>query len=192
MAHIFDPARLGSLTSERRQQAVKPGDLLRRAGLQANDTILDLGCGAGFFVLPAARIVGESGAVIAIDIQPAMVLATQEAAKQAGLTHVSVHLAPGAYELPVGLPKTDWVLLAYVLHEVAAPQKLLAVAQAALKPHGRLLIIEWPKEEGPHGPPLAERLAPADLAAIYRPLGLRERDFWEARPEYYALVLANQ
>ena len=51
------------------------------------------------------------------------------------------------------------------------------------------MIVEWPKVEGPHGPPLAERLAPADLAAFYEPLGLRAIQFWEALPEYYALVL---
>ena len=61
MAHKFDPARLGSLTSERRQQVVNPLVLLQRAGLKSGDIILDLGCGAGFFALPAAQLAGEAG-----------------------------------------------------------------------------------------------------------------------------------
>ncbi len=188
MVHKFDPARMGSLTSERRQQAVKPLELLQRAGVQAGDTILDWGCGAGFFALPAARLVSESGRVTAVDVQPEMVEATQQAAAKAGLANMRV-MAAGEYELPAGLPAFDWVILAYILHEVHDPRRLIELAQGALKPGGRLLIVEWPKEVGPHGPPAAERLAPADVAALYQPLGLQEVQFWEVPPEYYALVL---
>ena len=91
MVHKFDPARMGSLTSERRQQAVKPLDLLQRAGVQAGDPVLDWGCGAGFFALPAARLVGEAGSVTAVDVQPEMVEATQQAAVTAGLAQCEGH-----------------------------------------------------------------------------------------------------
>jgi ubiquinone/menaquinone biosynthesis C-methylase UbiE len=188
MVHKFDPARMGSLTSERRQQAVRPLELLQRAGIKAGDRILDWGCGAGFFALPAARLAGAAGNVTAVDIQTEMVAATQQAADQEGLTNIKV-MAAGEYDLPLGLPAFDWVILAYILHEVHDPGRLLTMARGALKPGGRLLTIEWPKEIGPHGPPAAERLAPADLAALYQPLGLQEVDFWEIPPEYYALVL---
>ena len=80
MVHKFNPARMGSLTSERRKQAVQPLELLQRAGVQSGETILDWGCGAGFFALPAARLVGETGKIVAVDMQPEMVAATMEAA----------------------------------------------------------------------------------------------------------------
>jgi ubiquinone/menaquinone biosynthesis C-methylase UbiE len=188
MVHKFDPARLGSLTSKRRQQAVKPQDLLQRAGVQAGETILDWGCGAGFFTLPAARLVGEAGGVIAVDVQKEMVEATLQAAANAGLGNIKV-MAVGEYELPAGLPPFDWVILAYILHEVHDPHRLLEVAQGALKHGGHLLIVEWPQEVGDHGPPAAERLAPTDLAAFYQPLGLEKVEFWEAPPEFYVMVL---
>jgi ubiquinone/menaquinone biosynthesis C-methylase UbiE len=188
MVHKFDPARMGSLTNERRQQAVRPLELLERAGVQAGVTILDWGCGAGFFAVPAARLAGKAGSVTAVDVQPEMVTATAQEAAAAGLDNIKV-LAAGEYELPGGLPAFDWVILAYVLHEVHDPGRLLDLAKKALKPGGRLLIVEWPKEEGSHGPPAAERLAPGDLAAWYQPLGLQQVGFWEAPPEYYALVL---
>uniref|UniRef100_UPI00404A6165 class I SAM-dependent methyltransferase n=1 Tax=Desulfobacca sp. TaxID=2067990 RepID=UPI00404A6165 len=189
MVHLFNPDRMESLLSERRQQAVRPRALLQRAGLQAGATVLDWGCGAGFFALPAAQLVGPSGLVIGVDLQPEMVAATQEAASRAGLTNLRVILAPGPYDLPPDLPAVDWVLLAYILHEVDAPERLLQLAQRTLKPQGRLLVVEWPKEAGPHGPPLAERLSPAELAPFYQPWGWQVQDFWESRPEYYALVL---
>ena len=81
------------MTSERRQQAVKPLDLLKRAGVQAGDQVLDWGCGAGFFALPAAGLVGEAGSIVAVDVQPEMVAATQQAAAEAGLAKVRVMAA---------------------------------------------------------------------------------------------------
>src|SRR5512135_3604330 len=128
MAHKFDPVRMGSLTSERRQEAVKPLELLQRAGLQAGEIVFDWGCGAGFFALPAARLVGESGKVIAVDVQPEMVNATKEAAVKAGLTNVEA-MAAEEYQLPTGLATFDWVILAYILHEVHEPRRLLELAQ---------------------------------------------------------------
>lgn len=188
MAHTFDPARMSSLTSERRQKAVKPLELLQRAGVRNGEIILDWGCGAGFFLVPAAQLVGKTGKVVGIDVQLEMVTATQEAAATAGLDNVDV-MAAGEYELPSGLPAFDWVILAYILHEVHEPGRLLELSKQALKPGGRLLFVEWPQEIGPHGPPGAERLAPADLAIWFEPLGMQEEACWEGSPEYYALVL---
>ena len=113
-----------------------------------------------------------------MDVQPEMVTAAQGAVAKAGLANIDV-IAAGEYELPVGLPAFDWVILAYILHEVHEPRRLLELSQRALKPGGRLLIVEWPQEIGPHGPPAAERLAPADLAAWYQPLGFARGEFWE-------------
>ncbi len=189
MAHKFDPAHKEALTSARRQEAVQPHALLQEAGLEGGHVVLDLGCGTGFFAIPAASLVGPTGQVIGVDIQPEMIQAIQEAARRAGCTNVTAILAPGDYTLPVGLPPADWVILAYVLHEVTEPQRLLGLALQSLKPGGKILIVEWPKEDGPHGPPKAERLAPAELAAHYGPLGLQRLKFWEGPPEFYALVL---
>lgn len=189
MVHKFDPSRIPSLLSDRRQQAVQPRQLLQRLGLAPGMVVLDLGCGAGFFTLPAAELVGPEGLVIATDVQAEMVQATQEIVAGAGLTNVRTYLT-GEYQLPPELPPCDRVILAYVLHEVAEPRRLLALAQAALKPQGQILVLEWPKEAGPHGPPLAERLGPEDLEPLYESLGLSRKLFLAGGSEYYALVLA--
>jgi ubiquinone/menaquinone biosynthesis C-methylase UbiE len=188
MAHKFDPGRMGALTSERRQEAVQPLAMLQRAGVHAGETILDWGCGAGFFAMPAARLVGESGRVVAVDVQPEMATATHKAAEAAGLKNIEIKTAE-EYELPAGLPDFDWVFLAYVLHEVHEPHRLWELAHQALKPGGRVLVVEWPQEIGPVGPPADERLSPKDLAAWYEPLGFQQEAFWQASPEYYALIL---
>ncbi len=135
MVHRFDPGQLAALISDRRQAAVRPRELLQQVGLGAGQVILDLGCGAGFFTLPAAELVGPTGRVIATDVQPEMIEATLRRATALNLANIEVYLTP-EYELPVGLPACDWVILAYVLHEVNDPGRLLALARSALKPGG--------------------------------------------------------
>ena len=65
----FDTRNKDLLLSEARQETLKPEELLRSLGLRAGQTIADIGCGPGFFTVPAARIVGEDGHVYAADIQ---------------------------------------------------------------------------------------------------------------------------
>ena len=130
MVHKFDPGRMASLTSERRHKAVKPLELLQRAGVQAGESVLDWGCGAGFFILPAARLVGQAGRIVAVDIQPEMVTATQEAVAKAALANIDV-MAAGEYELPAGLPAFDWVILAYILHGTRAAPPAGAVTEGS-------------------------------------------------------------
>jgi ubiquinone/menaquinone biosynthesis C-methylase UbiE len=121
LAH--DPARiLGPL--------VRPGD-----------TVLDIGCGPGFFTIPLARLVGESGRVIAVDIQPGMIERTRREAEKAGLAaRVRAVLADGTGLPPV--EPADLALVFWMAHEVKDPEKLFEGIRAALKPEGRLLLVE--------------------------------------------------
>lgn len=190
MVHKFDPAKKSVLDSDARRQAMMPRELLAWAGVKRGQTLLDLGCGTGFFTVPAARLVGPHGQVLATDIQPEMLAAAETAVAAQGLTNVVFFLGQ-EYELPPQ-PPVDWVLLAYVLHEVREPERLLALARKLLTPEGRILVIEWPKEEGPKGPPFRVRLSPEEVLAFARPLGLEEQQRRVLRPHYYALVLKRE
>jgi ubiquinone/menaquinone biosynthesis C-methylase UbiE len=187
MAPIFDPAKKSVLNSEARHQTTRPLELLAWAGVRAGQTVLDLGCGTGFFTIPAAQLVGPNGKVLATDIQPEMLAAIKSAVTAQGLTNVEIF--PGQeYELSRHC-SVDWALLAFVLHEVSDPARLTALALKMLAPGGRILVIEWPKEEGPKGPPLKVRLSPEEILALAQPLGLAEVQCRDLRPHYYAMVL---
>ena len=189
MAHKFDPARMGSLTSERRQEAVKPLELLQRAGVQAGETILDWGCGAGFFAVPAARLVGEAGQSSRSGCPAGDGGGDAKSCGQRQVWPILRSWPPKNINCRRGCPILTGLFWLIFFTKCTNPAGCMELAQKALKPDGRLLVVEWPQEIGPHGPPAAERLAPADLAAWYEPLGLQREAFWEAAPEYYALVL---
>jgi 2-polyprenyl-3-methyl-5-hydroxy-6-metoxy-1,4-benzoquinol methylase len=91
-----------------------PFKTLKAAGLKPGDQVLEIGCGPGFFTIPAGQLVGDAGCVHAIDINPQAVKVTGKKAKEAGLTNVQVRIADAA---KTGLPDAsiDAVLLFSVL-----------------------------------------------------------------------------
>lgn len=70
-----------------------PYQPLRAAGLRPGQRVLEVGCGPGFFTVPAAEIVGENGRVTSLDVSPAAVAHVQQKVEEAGVTNVEVLLA---------------------------------------------------------------------------------------------------
>lgn len=80
-----------------------PYEVLDAAGLEPGQRVLEIGCGPGFFTVPAARVVGEGGAVLALDVNPLAVRKVQRKIDQAGVTNAQVTLSDAAHtNLPDG------------------------------------------------------------------------------------------
>jgi ubiquinone/menaquinone biosynthesis C-methylase UbiE len=73
-----------------------PYKVLNAAGLEPGQEVLEVGCGPGFFTIPAAEIVGKGGSVIALDVNPLAVEHVQQKIKDAGVTNVRTMLANAA------------------------------------------------------------------------------------------------
>jgi ubiquinone/menaquinone biosynthesis C-methylase UbiE len=107
--------------------------------LKPGEAVLDVGCGAGFDTLIAARQVGPSGRVISVDMTPAMLEKAQEGAREAALTNVEFR--DGLAEtLPVGDSSIDVVISNGVIN--LCPDKMAAMQEIyrVLKPGGRIQI----------------------------------------------------
>jgi ubiquinone/menaquinone biosynthesis C-methylase UbiE len=104
-------------------------------------TVLDLGCGPGFFTLAMAGMVGERGRVIAVDVQPQMLAYVRARAQRQGLAErVTLHQVDSAglgLETPL-----DFALAFYMLHEVPDRRRLIGEISRLLKPGGRFLLVE--------------------------------------------------
>lgn len=153
------------LASPIRRLAENPDKLL--GGLiTPGMTVLDVGCAMGFFTLPAARMVGSSGRVIAVDIQPKMIRALRRRAKRCGLldrieTRISAEQGLGLSDLD---GKIDLVLAIHVVHEVPDRDRLMSELSRAVKNTGRVLMIE-PKGHVNAGE-FAETVAAAERAGF--------------------------
>lgn len=172
MPHKFDVREKQLLLSEEREAILQPEKLLTALGLKPGHTIADIGCGPGFFALPAARIVGEYGRVLAGDIQGEMLTAVRSRATEAGLENVRV-VKTGEVEIPIVPESCDFVLLAFVLNEIEQRATFLHRAARLLKPSGRLAVLEWQIRDEVSGPPLSERIPPEELEEDARTAGLR-------------------
>lgn len=122
-----------------REQFRKPEDLLHRIGLQDGQTVLDYGCGIGSYAIPAARIVGATGKVHALDIHPIAVERVQKRAKKEGLSNI-VTIQSG---LDTGLEdeSIDFVLLFDVFTWVHEKEELLKELHRVLKNTGTFSVI---------------------------------------------------
>jgi ubiquinone/menaquinone biosynthesis C-methylase UbiE len=105
-----------------------------------------VGAGTGYFSLRLARRVGPSGKVYANDVQPQMLEKLRANAQQQKLDNIETVLGAEADpKLPAG--KMDIVLLVDVYHEFSQPQQMLQHIRASLKPDGRLILLEYRKED---------------------------------------------
>jgi ubiquinone/menaquinone biosynthesis C-methylase UbiE len=164
MPQRFDTRKRFHLLSDERAAALQPEKLLRDLGLGEGMTIADIGCGPGFFTIPAAQIVGPTGMALAADIQGEMLSAVRSRALEHGLTNVRI-VKTNDREIPIPPGTCDFVLLAFMLHEIEHRASFLHRAARALKPSGKLVALEWDKVEGPIGPPQEDRIAPEELQA---------------------------
>ncbi|WP_306150497.1 MULTISPECIES: class I SAM-dependent methyltransferase [unclassified Roseibium] len=146
-------ARLGGIAMESRLRHLlfDPVATLRDAGLKPGQTVLEVGCGTGFYTLPAARILGNSGHFIAMDPLTDYVKRVRLKVDAAGLQNVDViqHDA-----LQTGLEEgcADLVLLLGVLPFPTLPlEKLLPEMHRVLKPDGQMGIWLFPTTAGVPG-----------------------------------------
>jgi 2-polyprenyl-3-methyl-5-hydroxy-6-metoxy-1,4-benzoquinol methylase len=115
--------------------------IVQHLDLQPGMTILDVGCGPGRLTVPVARLVGQQGEVVAIDIQPGMLRRAQEKAQLENLTNIRF-LHVGAGEGKIKHSQFDRALLVTVLGEI--PDRIAALKEIfdALKPGGILSVTE--------------------------------------------------
>ncbi len=141
-----------SLGNPERDQQQKPGQLVHDMGLQKGMTVADIGTGIGYMLPALSHAVGPDGKVIAEDIFDDFLTAARERAENQKLTNVSfVKGTETDPNLPEGQVDEALVLDAY--HHFDYPEKMLAAIHKALKPGGKLVVVEYYKrpEAMPNG-----------------------------------------
>ncbi|MHB8970428.1 MAG: class I SAM-dependent methyltransferase [Pirellulaceae bacterium] len=120
--------------------------MLANLGIRPGQTVLDMGCGNGFYSLPLARMVGPTGRILAVDIQPEMLVMLRTRAEQDGIENISPIL--GSVHNPrAPAESVDVILLVDVYHEFSHPEQILAAMRQALKPQGLLVLVEYRAED---------------------------------------------
>ena len=125
-----------------------PYKLLKAAGLRSDKKVLEVGCGPGFFTIPASKIVGGKGVVCALDNHPLSIKRVQEKVKKEGIENVETILADAT---ETGLPdkSIDIAFLFGFVHHTGGLENIFSELYRVLKPEGILSIEKtpWVSEE---------------------------------------------
>jgi precorrin-6B methylase 2 len=129
-----------------REAEEAPSKAIAALGIRPGDVVADVGAGSGYYAVRLARVVGPGGRVVATDLQPGMLDIIRSKIARERLANVE--LVQGRADDPVLPPDTfDTILMVDVYHELAAPQVFVRKLKDALKPDGRLVLIEFRLED---------------------------------------------
>lgn len=162
MAEKFDIAERHKLDNPRRREMLPPEEILGLFNVKPGEVMADIGCGIGYFTLPAARLLGPEGKVYALDISTIMLAEVIIKQRQEGATNIET-IQTGEYDLKLTPESVNIGFMCNVLHEIEEQDRFLKEIHRILKSKGRLLIIEWQKQPGTWGPPVEERIAEQDM-----------------------------
>lgn len=168
---------------------LNPNVLMAQAGIGQGETVADLGCGSGFYVLPAAQLVGASGLVYGVDVMEDKLAATVSIANQFGQKNVHVvqaDLSKPLLEIPEH--SCDVVVAGNILHEISEPDMLVKNIYRLLKVPGKLLVVEWKTMPMPFGPPMEKRIDQQKVEMLFLKAGLRKVKELEADAYHYAVI----
>lgn len=134
------------LERSEREQEESPDVAVRLLQIPPGASVADIGAGSGYITLLLSAAVGPTGRVFANDLQPQMIEILRRRLASENVTNVT--LVQGSVDDP-NLPpaSVDLALMVDVYHELARPQAMLQKLRAALKPGGRLALLEYRKED---------------------------------------------
>ena len=188
MSHSEKHGWVHEKESERRKWQ-DPEATLEKAGIIPGMTFMDIGCGNGFFTLPAARIAGGKGTVYALDADEKGIDMLKSKAHKEGLDNIIAVVGRGE-ERVLCNACADIVFFGNVLHDFQDASLVLTNARKMIAVHGRLYDVDWKPIEMSLGPPLRIRFSPEYASGLIVSAGFRvERT--EDVGEYHYLIEAR-
>ncbi|MDJ0650166.1 MAG: class I SAM-dependent methyltransferase [Xenococcaceae cyanobacterium MO_188.B19] len=144
IAHVMGHQAMNWLERDSRESSEKPQLVIEHLDLKPTDNVADIGSGSGYFALRIANLVPE-GKVYAVDIQPEMLDVVSNIKKTQKITNIQTILSR---ESNPNLPESsiDLALMVDAYHEFAYPREMMANLYDALKPGGRVILVEYRKE----------------------------------------------
>ncbi len=171
-----------------------PYYIFDQVGLGQGMKVADLGCGAaGHFVIPAAKIVGGTGTVYAVDLLKSVLDAVQSRAKLEGVSNIETVWSNleiyGATDIKEG--SLDFDLLINTLFQIKKRDEVFREAVRLVKKGGKVLVVEWGLAEAPLGPPVEMRLSKDVVRAMAKQNGLTEVKEFKAGTYHYGLIFVK-
>ncbi len=188
MVHKFNPVNQHKLDNPERRKLLPPEETLSRLGVAEGDILADIGCGSGYFTLPAARVIGLQGKVDALDIMSEMLDVVRAKAEEKNYKNIEI-IQTAETDFGLSDQAVQSALACLVVHEVDDPVAFFQEAKRILRPQGRFYILEWTKNENSKmGPPIEERIDGSALAGVLAQGGFSVLEQFDLNAEMYAII----
>jgi len=165
--HIFDPKHAAFLESETRKAWQDPKEILELLTITTQMVAADLGCGNGFFTVPLSC---KTKKVYGIDVQKEMLELLEQKLCKLKIENIELRLS-GEKTIPLDDKHVDLLITVNTLHEFPDRTKTIKEIQRVLKPNGHVLIVDFKKEETPHGPPVQIRVSQLQAKQLFEEQG---------------------
>lgn len=185
----FNPAFMDALLSEERKKLYPADQILQQAGIHDGMMVVDIGCGPGYFTMPARRLAGDEGRVWAVDVQQPMLDHVYNRCQIGRIRGVRLVLSSERI-VPLDDGMADFVIMAWVLNEAGYPADLVAEAKRILKPHGFIAVMDWHKQAKDLALPTERRIGAEDVAKIASANKLFVHRTTDLAPEAYLTLLS--
>ncbi len=171
------------------------GKVLRFIGINEGEKFLDLGCGDGHFSIAASQAVGKNGGAYAFDMDDESIAKLKKEITDRRLDNIEASVVDITKKLPLADESISLAFMSNVLHGLVendeADSTLEEIARVTAY-NGRLAIVEFKKQESPHGPPLSIRLSPEDVETLARGYGFSKESVQEVGSHHYAIILRKR
>jgi len=191
MPHKFEANDMKKLDTEWRRQNLPPLPTLEKLGLSPADTVADIGCGVGYFTVPAAQFIAGINKVYALDTSAEMLTETLRRANEAGVQNIEAVLTD-EYDLKLQDALVTFALMVNVLHEIEDKSKFIREINRILTLNGKIAVIEWHKENADMGPPAEHRIGQEETAALLNSLGFETGAVMDFAGKFYGLVTVKK
>lgn len=163
-----------------------PEETLRKVGLKSGNYFVDIGCGYGFFTLPASRMVGSQGRVYALDINESAIETLQ---RRLSAESLKATLKVGRAEQTVFCEDCmDIIFFSIVLHDFQDQHRVLDNARKMIKNSGILVNIDWKKKPLPLGPPMEKKFSPQKTISLIEDSGFSVLELTDDHRYLYTLT----
>lgn len=188
--HGFANATASSkmLDDPSRDEWQRPDDVIRALALEPRMTVADVGAGTGYFAVRLARAVPE-GLVIGTDIEPDMARFLEERARREQLTNLRA-VTSTAHRSGLAPGSVDRILVVDVWHHLEKRQDYARDLAAALRPGGRIAIVDF-TATAKHGPPASMRITPEAMIAELEAAGMKAVRSPVTLPDQYIVEAWN-
>jgi ubiquinone/menaquinone biosynthesis C-methylase UbiE len=152
---------------------------------------MDVGCGYGFFTVPAAEMVGEQGKVYAVDIDASAIERLRRKTAEKSLKNVTATVA-AAEETVFCEACADLVFYSTVLHDFRDPAKVLHNAKLMIKSSGTLIDLDWKKKSSVFGPPVRIRFSEEQASNLIKQAGFTIESVKDLGRNFYVVAAKPQ